>query len=287
MTAWVEVSVIVLLVFAIIIPVTFFIGKYRIKLEKATLIKKIVNGSPAKKGLNVEFKSLNNLPIPVQKYFRYVLTDGLPFIKTTWLQQNGELKLSPKSKGWSTFKATQIISQNSVSFLWDATITVVPPFYVRVMDSLIEANGAGNVFLMSAISIGSDKDKPELNSGSLYRYLAEATWHPTALLPQSGVIWEPVDEYKAIAHFTKFNMPISLEFEFNGIGEIVGIYTEDRYGKFGDKYTQYPWEGRFSDYKEFNGIKIPTIGEVGWHLPEGWWLFWKGNIVDVNYEFNE
>ena len=287
MTAWIKVSVIVLLVVAIIIPIISFIGEYRTKLEKVTLIEKIVDGSPAVNGLKVEFESLNNLPIPVQKYFRYVLTDGQPFIKTAWLQQTGELKLSPKSTDWSTFKATQIISQNSVSFLWDAKINIVPLFYVRVMDSLIEENGAGNVFLMSAISIGSDKNKPELNSGSLYRYLAEATWHPTALLPESGVIWEPVDEHKAIAHFTKFNMQISLEFEFNDIGEIVGVFTENRYGKFGDKYTKYPWEGRFSDYKEFNGIKIPTNGEVGWHLPDGWWLFWKGKIVDAKYEFSE
>lgn len=288
MTAWIKVSVILLLVFTLIISITSFVGEYRRKAEKATLIEKMINGSPAeKKGIKVDFKSLNSLPIPVQKYFRYVLTDGQPFIKTTWIRQHGELKLSPKSNDWSTFKATQIISQNSVSFLWDAKINIVPLLHVRVMDSLVGENGEGNVFLMSAISIGSDKNKPELNSGALYRYLAEAVWHPTALLPQSGVIWESVDEYKAIAHFTKFNIPISLEFEFNDIGEVVGIYTEDRYGKFGDKYAKYPWEGRFSDYKEFNRIKIPTKGEVGWHLPDGWWLFWKGKIDDVKHEFSE
>ena len=189
MTAWIKVSVILLLVFSLIISVMSFVGEYWRKSEKATLIEKIVNRSPAeKKRIKVDFRSLNSLPIPVQKYFRYVLSDGQPFIKTTWLQQLGELKLSPKSKNWSTFEATQIISQNSVSFLWDAKINVVPLFHVRVMDSLVDGNGEGNVFLMSAISIGSDKDKPELNSGALYRYLAEAVWHPTALLPQSGVI---------------------------------------------------------------------------------------------------
>ncbi|MCF6261874.1 MAG: hypothetical protein L3J98_17255 [Gammaproteobacteria bacterium] len=283
MTLWVNVLVIVIAVFVMIITASSLAGEYRRKLEKVALLEKISNASPAGRVIKVDYASLENLPLPVQNYFRHVLPNGQPFIKTTWLEQVGQLKLTPKSKGWSTFKATQFIWQDTVSFLWDAKINITPLFYVRVRDSLIEAIGEGNVYLMSALSIGSDKDKPELNSGALYRYLAEAVWHPTALLPQSGVIWEPVSENKAIAHFTKFNISVSIEFTFNNVGEIIGIYTVDRYGKFENKYIKYPWEGQFSDYKEFDGIKIPTKGEVGWHLPDGWWLFWKGEIIDAKF----
>lgn len=48
MTAWIKVSVI-LLVFIIIIPITSFVGEFRRKSEKATLIEKMVNGSPEEK----------------------------------------------------------------------------------------------------------------------------------------------------------------------------------------------------------------------------------------------
>ena len=287
MKLWVKIPIIGLAVLAIFVSVAFLLGKYRRKSEKAEILEKLINKSSTEKILKVDYASLKDLPIPVQKYFRYVLTDGQSFIKTIWLEQIGKLKVTPKSNDWSVFKATQIISQGSVSFLWDAKINIAPLIHVQVRDSLIESIGSGNVYLMSAISVGSDKDKPELNSGALYRYLAEAVWHPTALLPQSGVIWESVDENKAIAHFTKFNMSIALEFSFNDLGEITGIYTNNRYGKFGNRYAKYPWEGRFSDYKEFNGIKIPTKGEVGWHLPDGWWMFWKGNIVDAKFELSD
>lgn len=286
MTLWIKVPIIALILFSILITITLLIGKKKRKIEHAKLIEKIVNQSSIEQTLKVHYTSLNDLPKPVQKYFRNVLTNGQSFIKTTWLEQIGELKVTPQSKDWSKFKATQIISQDNVSFLWDAKINIAPLFHVRVRDSLIEAMGEGNVYLMSAISLGSDKNKPELNSGTLYRYLAEAVWHPTALLPQSGVNWESVDNNKAIANLTKFNISISLEFKFNNFGEIIGIYTKDRYGKFGNKYVKYPWEGKFSDYKEFNGIKIPTKGEVGWHLPNGWWLFWKGEIMDAKFDLN-
>ncbi len=102
---------------------------------------------------------------------------------------------------------------------------------------------------------------------------------------QSGVNWEPIDENRAVAHLSKYNISISLEFRFNIIGEITGIFTKDRYGKFDNNYIKHPWEGKFSHYREFNGIKIPTKGEVGWHLPGGWWLFWKGQVVKVKFDF--
>jgi len=99
------------------------------------------------------------------------------------------------------------------------------------------------------------------------------------------VQWEAVDERRAIAHLTVSGISVSLEFSFNDNGEITGLYTEDRYGKFGDHYLKYPWEGRFRNYQIFSGMKIPTEGEVGWHLPGGWWLFWKGRIVAAEFEF--
>ncbi len=285
MTLWMKVPI-VLAVFAILLLAIVLIGEYLRQFERAALIEKFINKSPTEKLLKVDYESLKDLPMPVQRYFQNVLTNGQPFIKTSWLEQNGKLKISPKSADWSAFKASQIISQDTVSFLWDAKINIAPLFYVRVRDSLIGGFGAGKVYLMSVLPIGSDENTLELNSGALYRYLAEAVWHPTALLPQSGIIWESVDEKKAIANFTKFNISISLEFTFNNHGEIIKIYTRDRYGKFGGKYIKYPWEGRFSNYKEFDGIKIPTKGEVGWHLPDGWWLFWKGHIIEAKFELN-
>jgi len=285
MTMWIKIPVITLIVFVIIITLTLFIGQHRTSSELTALLEKLVKKTSTPSLHKVDYHSLNDLPEPVQKYFRYALPDGQSFINTTWLEQAGKLKVTPEAKDWSTFKADQVMSQNNVSFLWDAKINIAPLIHVRVRDSLIEGIGSGNVYLMSAVSMGSDSDKAELNSAALYRYLAEAVWHPTALLPQSGVSWEAVDEYNAIAHFSKFDMTISLQFRFNDIGEITGIYTEDRYGKFGDHYTRYPWEGRFSNYKKFDGIKIPTRGEVGWHLPGGWWLFWQGEIIDAKFEY--
>ena len=285
MALWIKVLIFVLILAVVSIAVFLAIEVKQNNSATKALVEKLVNASSIEKPRLVNFASLSELPKPVEQYFRNVLFDGQKLINSARFQQIGELKVDPKSKNWSQFKASYFASQNPVAFIWDAKIKIAPVLHVRVTDYFLDGIGAGNVSLISAITIGSDEDNPELNSGALYRYLAEAVWHPTALLPQSGVKWEPVDENRAIARLTKFGISISLEFRFNDLGEITGIYTKDRFGKFGDKYVKYPWEGHFSNYQAFNGVKIPSEGEVGWYLPEGWWLFWKGKIVNAEFEY--
>ncbi len=284
MALFIKALLTILILAVVLIAVFFVIGVKQNKSATKALVEKLVNESSNNKLHRVSFALLSDLPKPVIQYFRNVLFDGQKLITSANFQQVGELKINPKSKKWSQFEASYVVSQSPVAFIWNAKIKITSIFHVRVIDYFISGIGAGKVSLMSAIELGSDADNPELNSGALYRYLAEAVWHPTALLPQSGVKWESVDENRAIAHLTKFGISISLEFRFNDLGEITGIFTEDRFGKFGDKYVEYPWEGRFRNYQEFNGVKIPTEGEVGWHLPEGWWLFWKGKVVNAEFK---
>src|SRR5688572_7450692 len=46
--------------------------------------------------------------------------------------------------------------------------------------------GSGHVGLLSAFAVSAAAATPEMNSGSLHRYLAEAVWYPTALLVLSA-----------------------------------------------------------------------------------------------------
>ena len=66
------------------------------------------------------------------------------------------------------------------------------------------ASGAG-VFRAAAfgvVRLAELRGAPELAHGELMRYLAEAPWYPTALLPGQGVRWEPIDDVSARASLT-------------------------------------------------------------------------------------
>lgn len=232
----------------------------------------------------VAFSSFTQLPPPVARYFRYVLTDGQWTIKIVKMRQAGELRTSTTTDSWRLFTASQIVVPAASGFIWNAKVEMPLATHVRVLDSYSTGTGSGRVSLFSAFAVASESDTPELNSGALHRYLAEAVWYPTALLPQSGVLWAPINDRAALAMLTVRGTTVSLEFQFNEIGEVTGIYSPGRFGRFDGRYKQVPWEGHFQNYEERSGMRVPTYGEVGWYDAGGWQAVWKGNLIDVQYE---
>jgi hypothetical protein len=76
---------------------------------------------------------------------------------------------------------------------------------------------------------------------------------------------------------------VSLEFRFSPNGEVTGIYTPARWGKFGGQYAKAAWEGHFARYTRQDGVLIPLYGEVGWYVEERLELAWKGSITSVTW----
>ncbi len=238
-------------------------------------------------GATVDFASFSDLPPPVARYFRHVLTDGQRMVTTATMQQSGVLRTSTATDRWLPFTATQLVIPFARGFLWNAKADMPLATHVRVLDSYIHGMGAARVSLLSAIAVDSEAGAAELNSGALHRYLAEAVWFPTALLPQSGVVWTPVDDRAALATLTDRDTTVSLEFRFNEAGEVTGIYSPGRFGRFDGEYKRVPWEGRFRDYRVLTRMRIPMYGEVGWYEEGVLRLVWQGHLLEARYEMDQ
>lgn len=222
------------------------------------------------------------LPPPVARYLRLALRTR-NHIGELRISQIGTLRTDPTGERWMSFSAEHLVVPPANGFVWDARVTVAPLLYVRVRDSLIEGRGSGLVSFLSAFTLSAAADTPEMNSGSLHRFLAEAVWYPTALVPSPTLAWTAIDETKALATLTDHDVSVSLEFRFAKTGEVTGIYTPGRWGKFADGYRQVPWEGHFRDYREYNGMLLPTEGEVGWYVDGEWRPVWKGTMTEFEF----
>ena len=233
----------------------------------------------------VDFDSFSDLPPPIARYFKHVLADYQKLIKIARMHQSGMLRTSMKTDAWSSFTAHQVVVPSATGFVWNAKVGMPLGTHVRVLDSYSAGIGAGRVSILSAFAVASEAGNPKLNSGALHRYLAEAVWYPTALLPQSGVVWSSIDDRSATATLTDSGITVSLEFRFDDADEVVSIYSSGRFGRFDGKYKQVQWEGHFSDYQIRGGIRIPMYGEVGWYEDKTLQLVWKGNIIDAQFQF--
>lgn len=100
-------------------------------------------------------------------------------------------------------------------------------------------------------------------------------------------MWSPIDDRSAMATLTDGGTTVSLEFRFNEAGEAIGIYSPGRFSIFDGRYKQVPWEGHFRDYQVQAGMRVPLYGEVGWYIDGVLEIVWKGDLVDVRYEFEQ
>ncbi len=231
----------------------------------------------------VDLAETNGLPEPVKRYFHQALKDGLPLISQAYLIQKGGFRTRPEMEGWAKLSARQAFSSDPKALVWDAKIAVAPAVSVRVCDVYQNGTGAMKAALFSMVPLVDVNGGEEIDQGALMRYLAEALWFPTALLPSQGVVWEAIDENRARATMVDAGNTASLEFSFNDEGEIVSVYSPARYREVDGAYIPTPWEGRFADYTEVNGYRVPIEAEVAWHLPDGVFHYWRAMIVEIHY----
>jgi hypothetical protein len=258
-------------------------GEYRWRARTSAALTRLRRPGAARVATVYAETELKDLPAPVARYFREVLKPGQPIVRYARFSQRGTFLVRPPD-GWRPFAATHHAVTLPAGFVWDARIRAAPGLSFRVRDSFIDGTGSMFVTVMGLVGVVSVEGTPEMASGALHRYLAEAAWFPSALLPSQGVVWAPIDDASARATLTVGGTTVWLDVHFGADGFITRVYTPARARDVNGRGVPTPWQGRFSRYEERNGMKIPVIGEVEWVLPEGPQPYWRGEITEMAFE---
>lgn len=227
---------------------------------------------------------LDGLPAPVQRYFRTVLRDGQPIVIAIRVEQMGSMNLSATGEQWKPFTARQRVVTRRPGFVWDAAIQFAPGVTVHVHDAYLAGEGVLHPSVMGLYALGRLRGGGDLAKGELMRYLAEAVWYPTALLPSQGVRWQAVDDRRADATLTDGPLSVTMRVAFNNAGLMETVTFAARGAMQGDTLVLLPWEGRFSDYAERSGMRVPLAGEVAWITPQGRRTYWRGSLTQMAVE---
>lgn len=228
---------------------------------------------------------LANLPAPVQRYFRAVLTDGQHIVTAVRLTQSGVFNMSATAARWKPFTATQNFSTARPGFVWDANITLFPAMPVRVVDAFVAGEGQLRPTILGLFAMGTQKGQGEIARGELLRHFAESVWFPTALLPRQGVVWNAVDDASAEATMTDGPISVTMLFRFEANGLISSVSVKGRATKVGTATVLMPWECRMSNYQTQDGMRVPMTGEALYITPRGQKPYFKGTIEILVYEF--
>lgn len=235
-------------------------------------------------------RDLDGLPPPVQRFFRAALADGTPLVASVSLEHRGTFNLAAEGPDrWIPFTSTQRVITRRPGFVWDARMAMAPGLAVRVHDAYVAGEGILHPAVLGLVSLtelrGVSPEPGGVAHGEFMRFVAEAAWYPTALLPSQGARWTAVDEHSAQVDLADGDVGVSLLLRFDpGTGLIDSVLAQARGRTVGSNVVMTPWEGRWWDYAEHAGMKVPMSGEVAWLTPEGRRTYWRGTVTSLSYD---
>jgi hypothetical protein len=226
----------------------------------------------------------DGLPTPVRRYLAKVLpSDSAPIRQVTMIHR-GTFNLGETTPKWCPFRSRQTVITTGPGFVWEALIHAAPAIIIHVHDAYGAQKGYLTARIWGLLSLVAEPPSPELAQGELLRYLAEAVWYPTALLPEAGVAWTAMDDHHAKATLADGPNIVSAIFEFDDEDLVASITCPDRPRKTARGFVPSPWICTMSHYTLQDRWIVPHSGEVAWVTPEGIQTYWRGIIETMAFE---
>lgn len=223
---------------------------------------------------------LGALPAPVQRYLSRALPSSGTLPRTARLTQAGEILQSGR---WRHFTAVQSIAIDPPGFVWDANIAFMPGLAVQVIDRYTAGTGGLVAKLAGTFTVAREEGTEAIAVGEMMRYAAELPWLPTTSVGPH-VTWSSVDASTARARFHDAGRSVTLVFTFGDGGDVARVQGERPRSLPGGGTEVRPWVGRFWNYQEVDGVRVPMRGEVAWMMRDGPEPYWRGHILDASFD---
>ena len=209
---------------------------------------------------------INRLPVSVQKWLTKSGVVGKEKVRYVHLKQVGKMKTMRNAK-WMLFTAEQYFNTRNPAFIWETKVDIMPFISLNGRDKLSNGEGEMLIKLLGLIPVVNESENEKINSGTMLRFLAETCWFPQSVL-NDYIEWEAINETSAKATLTINGKSVSGVFTFTLDGDFKSFEANRYYG--GKKESKLEkWFIEATDYKSFNGIRIPNKCKVTWKLADG------------------
>jgi hypothetical protein len=189
----------------------------------------------------------------------------------------GDFKLN-EDADWAPMDAVTYITYGPLSRNWFGEINSSMG-KMTGLDYYYNGKGKMDIRLFPSIPF-QVATGPELDIGELLTILAEIVFNPSACL-NSYIEWEQLTDYSAKATITDAGITASGIFFFDENYLVTHFETDERYLVTGDRVENHLWTVYVTDYKEFDGILIPSEFNLMWHLPSTSYEYIRAKIDDI------
>lgn len=221
-----------------------------------------------------------HLPEPVQRYFNFVLSPGVPLLTVAEVNMGGQFSLgSRENPRYQQMRAWQILAAPE-GFVWKLHL----PGIVSISGSDSARWTRFRLLgLLPVARMGGNQDHTRAAYG---RYVAEALfWSPAALLPGSGIQWDEVDSNRVRVTVTYKGLSQAVDIWLDQDGRPVEVCFMRWSDANPDKvYRLQPFGGKVSDFREVQGFRLPFYVEVGnMYGTDDFFCFFKAQVLDIHF----
>ncbi|MFN8485597.1 MAG: DUF6544 family protein [Anaerolineae bacterium] len=239
-----------------------------------------LQGQPAQVKLLTEADT-THLPPAVQRYLKFVGAMDKPQVSNYRLRFSGALRNSADAK-WMPMTAYQQSFANPPArlFLIESSMFGVP---FNAFHRYVGSAATFKVKLASLLTV-VDAYGPEMNQSETVTLLNDMFLLAPATLIDPNITWEEIDPQTVRATFTNVGNTISAVVTFDSSGALINFVSDDRSRTVdGKTYEQLRWSTPVSDWREFDGRKLPLKGQAIWRPLSGEFAYGQFEILEVQY----
>jgi hypothetical protein len=200
------------------------------------------------------------LPEPAQRYFRYTIAPGTPLVSVAEIDMQGELGFGTRNEpAYRPMSAQQILAPPR-GLVWRLRAGSISG-----SDAATPATSWTRFWLFQIIPVVRVSGDADHHRSAFGRVVSEgAFWLPSSLLPSNSVTWEPVDENTARATVSYRGYEQSVELSVSEDGQPESVLIQRWSNQNREKeYREQPFGGYLSDFREFDGYRLPMRVEGG------------------------
>jgi hypothetical protein len=140
-TKMLRVLVVILALVTALLVGTRLYGAYRWNAGTQELRARLDSARLPVRPQTVDFRELEGLPAPVQRYFRVMLEDGQPVVSGVRVRHTGTFNMGETTDQWKPFTSDQKVVTQRPGFDWDGRVAMMPGVPVRVHDAYVAGEG--------------------------------------------------------------------------------------------------------------------------------------------------
>jgi len=224
------------------------------------------------------------LPDPAQRFFRFAIAPGTPLHTVAEISMEGEFSLGNKTEpNYMPMRAEQLLAA-PYGFVWK--VRAGDRVWFAGSDGAADGSSWSRFWLLNIVPVARAGNNADHMRAAFGRYAAEAVfWTPAALLPGEHVRWEAIDESSARVNLTYGELEQAVDLTVDAAGRPVKVVFQRWSNANPAKTFQLqPFGGYLSDFRDFNGFRLPTRVEAGNHFEtDDYFAFFKATVTDVRF----